>query len=116
MIFVSRIEGNRDSGVGAFGRGAQGLLASTSIVSNNVGACAQGGEIKMFQCKMGRNKESEVENANGGRVVEQKSCDADGQWVESRDGLPPKWHAELPWLEELRNKLKTNTLRTWHGF
>ena len=53
---------------------------------------------------------------HGGRVVEQKSSDADGQWVERNDGLPATWCADLPWLEELRQKLKTNSLRTWHGF
>ena len=57
-----------------------------------------------------------MESAHGGRVVEQKSSDADGQWVERDDGLPATWCAELPWLEELRQKLKTNSLRTWHGF
>jgi hypothetical protein len=115
-IFDSRIEGNRDSGVCAHGRGARCLLASTSIVSNGLGASAEGGEVKMFSCKMGRNRAGEVETAHGGRVVEQKSCDGDGQWVETRDGVPPACNVELPWLAQLREKLKTNTLRTWHGF
>lgn len=112
-IFDSRIEGNRGSGVCAHGRGARCLLASTSIVSNGLGASAEGGEVKMFACKMGQNR---VETAHGGRVVEQKSCDGEGQWVETDGGLPPTCNVELPWLAELREKLKTNTLRTWHGF
>jgi hypothetical protein len=70
----------------------------------------------MHMCKMGRNCEGEVERANGGLVQEQKTCEAEGQWVEASDGVPPRLLAELPWLAKLREKLKTNTLRTWHGF
>jgi hypothetical protein len=59
-IFDSRIEGNRASGAAALGRGARCLLAATSVVSNGIGACAQGGEVRLHQSKMGRNRESEV--------------------------------------------------------
>jgi hypothetical protein len=115
-VFESRVEGNSGSGARAHGRGARCLLASSSLVSNRVGASAEGGQVRMYMCKMGRNSQGEVEHANGGLVQEQKTCEADGQWVEAADGVPPRLLAELPWLAKLREKLKTNTLRTWHGF
>lgn len=38
-------------------------------------------------------------------------------WCGCSDGVPvEEFHKELPWLNKLREKLKTNTLRTWHGF
>ncbi len=115
-IFESRIEDNSGCGARAHGRGARCLLASCSLVSNRVGVSAEGGEVRMHKCKMGRNREGEAERANGGLVQEQKTCEAEGQWVEASDGVPPRLLAELPWLAKLREKLKTNTLRTWHGF
>jgi hypothetical protein len=38
-------------------------------------------------------------------------------WCGCSDGVPvEEFHRDLPWLNKLREKLKTNTLRTWHGF
>jgi len=115
-VFDSRIEGNGLSGARAHGRAARCLLASTSLVSNAVGASAEGAELRMFMCKMAGNRKGEVERSNGGVVVEEKTVEGEGQWVEDVGGMPPRFHAELPWLAKLRDKLKTNTLRTWRGF
>ena len=117
FVFDSRLQGNADSGAAAQGRAAHCFLASSSLVENRAGAVANSAEIRMFRCKVGRNR-TDVEEVHGGRVSEEKTADGRGSWVESSDGVPyPKnLHGELPWLAKLREKVKTNSLRTWHGF
>jgi hypothetical protein len=118
VVFDSRMEGNDGSGAWAHGGGALCLLACSHLVANAVGARADGGEVRLHKCKVGRNRRGEVLELNGGKVEEEVSGEGRGKWVEGRDGLPQptNLHCDLPWLVKLRDKLKTNTLRTWHGF